>query len=127
MHSRSPAVSLRELSAMNQAMEGLEGLPDSQKQDLMQKIEEMQVRDRYEGDEITFPIWSSALLLTHTRLSMSSQRVLYVVTNRMVCSLRMYNSLVQKCFTDCVESFRRKDLDSAEEKARAPPLLFAPS
>ncbi|CAK0779042.1 protein transporter tim9 [Coccomyxa viridis] len=61
---------------MNQAMEGLEGLPDSQKQDLMQKIEEMQVRD----------------------------------------SLRMYNSLVQKCFTDCVESFRRKDLDSAEEK-----------
>ena len=41
---------------MNQAMEGLEGLPDSQKQELMQKIEEMQVRDRYEGNEITSPI-----------------------------------------------------------------------
>ena len=40
------------------------------------------------------------------------------------CSLRMYNSLVQKCFTDCVESFRRKDLDSAEEKARGP-LIFS--
>ena len=66
MYSRSTAVSLKELSAMNQAMEGLEGLPDSQKQDLMQKIEEMQVRDRYEGDEITWPIWSSTLLLTHT-------------------------------------------------------------
>ena len=52
---------------MNQAMEGLEGLPDSQKQDLMQKIEEMQVRDRYDGDQITSPIWSSALLLTHMR------------------------------------------------------------
>eukprot|EP00213_Chloropicon_mariensis_P004628 CAMPEP_0197472034 /NCGR_PEP_ID=MMETSP1309-20131121/3156_1 /TAXON_ID=464262 /ORGANISM="Genus nov. species nov., Strain RCC998" /LENGTH=83 /DNA_ID=CAMNT_0043010275 /DNA_START=338 /DNA_END=589 /DNA_ORIENTATION=+ len=30
-------------------------------------------------------------------------------------SLRMYNSLVQKCFTDCVDSFRRKNLDSTEE------------
>ena len=32
------------------------------------------------------------------------------------CSLRMYNSLVERCFRDCVESFRRKDLDSTEEK-----------
>ena len=31
---------------MNQALEGLEDLPDAQKQELMQKIEEMQVRDR---------------------------------------------------------------------------------
>ena len=58
MYSRSTAVPLRGLSAMNQAMEGLEGLPDSQKQELMQKIEEMQVRDRYEGDEITSTIWT---------------------------------------------------------------------
>lgn len=29
----------------------------------------------------------------------------------------MYNSLVERCFKDCVESFRRKDLDSVEEKA----------
>lgn len=28
----------------------------------------------------------------------------------------MYNSLVEKCFRDCVDSFRRKDLDSTEEK-----------
>ena len=34
-------------------------------------------------------------------------------------SLRMYNRLVERCFTDCVESFRRKDLDSAEEKVSA--------
>ncbi len=33
-------------------------------------------------------------------------------------SLRMYNSLVEKCFKDCVESFRRKDLESTEEKVR---------
>ena len=33
----------------------------------------------------------------------------------------MYNSLVEKCFKDCVESFRRKDLDGAEEKVSLRP------
>ena len=28
----------------------------------------------------------------------------------------MYNNLVDRCFRDCVDSFRRKDLDSGEEK-----------
>ena len=31
-------------------------------------------------------------------------------------SLRMYNSLVERCFRDCVDTFRRKDLEPAEEK-----------
>ena len=31
------------------------------------------------------------------------------------CSLRMYNSLVERCFKDCVEGFRRKTLDKSEE------------
>ncbi|XP_068655079.1 mitochondrial import inner membrane translocase subunit Tim9-like [Aristolochia californica] len=30
-------------------------------------------------------------------------------------SLRMYNSLVERCFCDCIESFRRKTLDKQEE------------
>jgi len=30
----------------------------------------------------------------------------------------MYNSLVERCFRDCVETFRRKDLEPAEEKVR---------
>ncbi|CAH9079905.1 unnamed protein product [Cuscuta europaea] len=30
-------------------------------------------------------------------------------------SLRMYNNLVERCFTDCVETFRRKTLDKQEE------------
>ncbi|XP_074331316.1 mitochondrial import inner membrane translocase subunit Tim9 [Apium graveolens] len=30
-------------------------------------------------------------------------------------SLRMYNSLVERCFTDCVDSFRRKTLDKQED------------
>lgn len=37
-------------------------------------------------------------------------------------SLRMYNSLVERCFKDCVESFRRKDLDATEEKVRGATL-----
>jgi len=32
-----------------------------------------------------------------------------------LCSLRMYNSLVERCFTDCVDTFRRKTLDKQEE------------
>jgi len=35
---------------------------------------------------------------------------------RVARSLRMYNTLVERCFVDCVDSFRRKDLESAEEK-----------
>lgn len=61
---------------MNNPIEGLEGLPDEQKNALMTQIEEMQVRD----------------------------------------SLRMYNNVVERCFRDCVESFRRKDLDNGEER-----------
>jgi len=30
----------------------------------------------------------------------------------------MYNSLVERCFRDCVDTFRRKDLEPAEEKVR---------
>ncbi|RAL52362.1 hypothetical protein DM860_007220 [Cuscuta australis] len=30
-------------------------------------------------------------------------------------SLRMYNNLVERCFTDCVDTFRRKTLDKQEE------------
>jgi hypothetical protein len=30
----------------------------------------------------------------------------------------MYNSLVERCFRDCVDTFRRKDLEPAEEKVK---------
>ncbi|MQL80591.1 hypothetical protein Taro_013026 [Colocasia esculenta] len=29
--------------------------------------------------------------------------------------LRMYNALVERCFSDCVDTFRRKSLDKQEE------------
>jgi len=31
-------------------------------------------------------------------------------------SLRMYNNLVEKCFSTCVQSFRRKTLEKDEER-----------
>ncbi|KAK9868456.1 hypothetical protein WJX84_011026 [Apatococcus fuscideae] len=61
---------------MNSAMEGMEDLPEAQRNALLQKIEELQVRD----------------------------------------SLRTYNSVVERCFVDCVSSFRSKNLDSTEER-----------
>ncbi|PKU68891.1 Mitochondrial import inner membrane translocase subunit Tim9 [Dendrobium catenatum] len=37
------------------------------------------------------------------------------VGKKSVRILRMYNSLVERCFNDCVDSFRRKTLDKQEE------------
>lgn len=42
-------------------------------------------------------------------------------------SLRLYNSLVERCFCDCIDQFRRKDLDTTEEKVLAPPLAPPPA
>mmetsp|Transcript_25929 Transcript_25929/g.55502 ORF Transcript_25929/g.55502 Transcript_25929/m.55502 type:complete len:97 (-) Transcript_25929:90-380(-) len=45
------------------------------------------------------------------------QKMLSMIENMQTKdSLRMYNSLVEKCFKDCVDSFRRKNLDSNEER-----------
>jgi hypothetical protein len=37
------------------------------------------------------------------------------------CSLQMYNRLTERCFRECVDSFRRKAMDSTEERVRFPP------
>merc|ERR1711871_314046 len=45
------------------------------------------------------------------------QKMVSMIDNmQMKDSLRMYNRLVEKCFKDCVDSFRRKNLDSNEER-----------
>ena len=54
----------------------LDGLPEADKEEMMNMIEGMQTRD----------------------------------------SLKMYNGLVERCFKECVDSFRRKNLDSTEER-----------
>ncbi|PRW57797.1 mitochondrial import inner membrane translocase subunit Tim9 [Chlorella sorokiniana] len=61
---------------MDPNLAAMQNLPGDQQQQLMQAIEQMQVRD----------------------------------------SLRMYNSLVERCFRDCVSEFRSKDLNAGEEK-----------
>lgn len=33
-------------------------------------------------------------------------------------SLKMYNNLVERCFSTCVQSFRRKSLEKDEERVR---------
>ena len=33
-----------------------------------------------------------------------------------VYSLKLYNNLVERCFTECVSEFRRRELDVGEEK-----------
>ena len=41
--------------------------------------------------------------------------VIILPSSLLHCSLRMYNTLVERCFTDCVDTFRRKTLDKQEE------------
>ena len=39
----------------------------------------------------------------------------------------MYNGLVERCFKECVDSFRKKDLDNTEEKVNTKQsFLFSP-
>ncbi len=87
---------------MNNPIEGLEGLPDAQKNALMTQIEEMQVRDRYASLQVC--ALGRQREMEHSILRIDG------------CSLRMYNNVVERCFRDCVESFRRKDLESSEER-----------
>ncbi|KAG8388767.1 hypothetical protein BUALT_Bualt02G0159500 [Buddleja alternifolia] len=71
---------------MDKSMLGdLDALPEEDKLRMSSMIDQLQVRDRYTH--------------THTHI--------YI--------LRMYNSLVERCFTDCVDTFRRKSLDKQEE------------
>ncbi|CAK9184207.1 unnamed protein product [Ilex paraguariensis] len=43
-------------------------------------------------------------------------RMSSMIDQLQICdSLRMYSSLVERCFTDCVDTFRRKSLDKQEE------------
>ncbi len=36
-----------------------------------------------------------------------------------LCSLKMYNNLVERCFRECTEDMRSKTLSSKEEQVRA--------
>ncbi len=40
-------------------------------------------------------------------------------------SLRTYNSVVQRCFQDCISTFRSKNLDNTEERVSQLILVFS--
>ncbi|XP_010266687.1 PREDICTED: mitochondrial import inner membrane translocase subunit Tim9 isoform X1 [Nelumbo nucifera] len=70
---------------------------------------------------ILFFLFAQRSLLSHSaqrRKKLSAFRCHLILQHHqstVSSSLRMYNSLVERCFTDCVENFRRKSLDKQEE------------
>ena len=75
-------------------------LPPQQQEALMAAVEQMQIRDRY---VFTSAAYKPDGLTTHVPH---------------YHSLRMYNTVVERCFMDCVGSFKRKDLEKDEEAVR---------
>uniref|UniRef100_A0A7N2M7F5 Tim10-like domain-containing protein n=1 Tax=Quercus lobata TaxID=97700 RepID=A0A7N2M7F5_QUELO len=118
----------------------LESLPESDKARMSTLIEQLQIRDSLFLKsllcmKIPFQVHSPTLLLfipIGSSCSNSSSTRVFVFTffNHFVLShffstttiiltndtpLRMYNSLVERCFTDCVDTFQRKSLTKQEE------------
>lgn len=51
-----------------------------------------------------------------SRLALAHARFALLFALQVRDSLRMYNTLVEKCFKECVQGFRSKDLDTTEER-----------
>ncbi|KAL0357354.1 UNVERIFIED_CONTAM: Mitochondrial import inner membrane translocase subunit Tim9 [Sesamum calycinum] len=105
---------------MDKSMLGdLDALPEADKQRMSAMIDQLQIRDRTNpGTDLKdmlhlgFSSWSAnpeAAAVEKPKLRLD---VLFALV---AFSLRMYNSLVERCFTDCVDTFRRKTLDKQEE------------
>ncbi|RLN19763.1 hypothetical protein C2845_PM02G11260 [Panicum miliaceum] len=102
---------------MDKSMLGdLDGLPEEDKMRMAAMIEQLQIRDslqhfRYlERDNFVRGVDAGG--------RNASVGVILLLEASPRCdsvSLRMYNSLVERCFTDCVDTFRRKTLDKQEE------------
>ncbi|MFQ6653797.1 hypothetical protein Gotur_025018 [Gossypium turneri] len=91
----------------------LEGLPEEDKARMSAMIDHLQLRDRLgtiDGYAIVVFTDSSALL---TRRWMDIFYTIEEIETRP--GLRMYNSLVERCFTDCIDNFTRKTLQKQEE------------
>ncbi|KAF7143843.1 hypothetical protein RHSIM_Rhsim05G0192800 [Rhododendron simsii] len=84
---------------MDKSMLGdLDSLPEADKQKMAAMIDQLQIRDRF-----------SLSLSLSCRIHLVDE----LISAKLI--LRMYNSLVERCFTDCVDTFRRKSLDKQEE------------
>ncbi|KAK9170486.1 hypothetical protein Syun_002626 [Stephania yunnanensis] len=97
---------------MDKSMLGdLDSLPEEDKVKMGAMIEQLQIRDRVlsgfcrVGDGL-----HSKSFFDDAQISDVENAVFLGVIY-----LRMYNTLVERCFNDCVDSFRRKSLDKQEE------------
>ncbi|KAK6926972.1 Tim10-like [Dillenia turbinata] len=86
----------------------LDSLPEEDKAKMNAMVEQLQLRDRS-----IIPISLSLRGAFDVYLLIVSCWIHIIPQYDL--SLRMYNSLVERCFTNCVESFRRKTLDKQEE------------
>ncbi|KAF7845490.1 mitochondrial import inner membrane translocase subunit Tim9 [Senna tora] len=77
----------------------LDSLSGEEKERMSTMIDQLQIRDRFSSLSV---------------LCMLDVVLIYSLLKQN-CSLRMYNSLVERCFTDCVHSFYRKSLTKQEE------------
>lgn len=109
----------------------LEGFSEEDKAKMMGMIEAMQTRDRCVDE--TRRATSDEARDTRTNGGNDERAIVFlclrlktarVLTMRMRffksrrCSLKMYNNLVERCFSTCVQSFRRKSLEKDEERVR---------
>ncbi|KAL5766244.1 hypothetical protein ACOSP7_016861 [Xanthoceras sorbifolium] len=88
---------------------GLEGLPQQDHARMASMIEHLQLRERF----FFFFFLFSCFIFTCPLLDLLCQdwRLFSGKLNR----LRIYNSLVERCFTDYVDNFTRKTLQKQEE------------
>lgn len=123
-------------------LDGMADLPDKQKQQLMDSMETMQAKDRcgsvLQSGASDFPQAAARQPTASVHQSQQTYQQMLPLPSpaRIVlhgqgcacitrsdpttrcCSLRLYNSLVERCFCECVEEFRRRELDVGEEKVR---------
>ncbi|RYR23117.1 hypothetical protein Ahy_B03g068385 [Arachis hypogaea] len=79
---------------------GLESLPEADQQRMASMMEQVQIRDR--AAQIVSDLCGARCSEAIAKFSFKPV-------------LRMYNSLVEKCFTDCVDTFKHKSLQKQEE------------
>ncbi|RRT52691.1 hypothetical protein B296_00044129, partial [Ensete ventricosum] len=111
-------------AAMDKSMLGdLESLPEEDKIRMSAMIDQLQIRDRSFQLRFHHQIFASSssigFSINFTSNCFSHIHSINLVSDSRVShwsgSLRMYNTLVERCFSDCVDTFRRKSLDKQEE------------
>ncbi|MQL77332.1 hypothetical protein Taro_009721 [Colocasia esculenta] len=109
---------------MDKSMLGdLESLPEEDKIKMAQMIDRLQVSDSW-AEAPQAPISAKVIIQALEAIAsalLADMRCWTGASPRLFAkaiasnALRMYNSLVERCFVDCIDTFRRKSLDKQEE------------